>query len=244
MSFNKRIISTAVVAAVASLALGQTIVVPNALTNVDGNGANRFPFDPNAASMRYQQVYNSDQFNTGPIFIDAILFRPDPVSGVAFTTTVQDVQINMSTSSNGADGLSTTFANNTGADDQIVRSRGSMTISSANTGGSPRDFDILITFDSAFTYDPSAGNLLLDVRQYSGETNPSVAFWDAESTVGDSISRVYTHASGVDSPTADNINTLGLVTQFQYRPVPEPASMIALGLGAAALLARRRRKSA
>lgn len=242
MNFNTRLISTALVAVLASLALGQTIVVPNSLTNVEGSSNNRFPFNPLNAAMRYQQVYNADQFNVGPIIIFGIAFRPDARDGTAFNTTVQSVQINMSTSSNGADGLSATFANNVGGDDMIVRNLGSLSLSSANTGGPPKDFDIIIPFDNSFVYDPSQGNLLLDVRQMSGPT--AIGFWDAENRRGDSVSRIYTSNNPADGPTADQVDSLGLVTRFDYTPVPEPASMIALGLGVAALAARRRRKSA
>ena len=64
--------------------------------------------------------------------------------------------------------LNATFAANVGADDAVVFGPGPLTISSAFTGppAGPKDFDVLIPLDRTFPYDPSQGNLLLDVRVF------------------------------------------------------------------------------
>jgi hypothetical protein len=102
--------------------------------------------------------------------------------------------------------LSATFANNVGADDTVVFS-GPLSLSSAFTGPSagPKDFDIVITLQTPFLYDPSAGNLLLDVRNFSGGT--TIQF-DAEASDSDPVSRTFTAFTGdVNSPTADLVDT-------------------------------------
>jgi hypothetical protein len=114
-----------------------TVVVPNAQTSAEGNSNNRFPFGISPLgppTQRYQQVYAASQFSpaSGPLLITQILFRPDAISGAAFTATLPDIQINLSTTTPGPDGLSATFASNVGANDTIVRSRGALTLSSAN----------------------------------------------------------------------------------------------------------------
>src|SRR5437899_2488814 len=117
------------------------------------------------------------------------------------------MQINMSTISAGPDGLSTTFATNVGANDTIVYARGTLALSSSFTGAGPKDFDIHIIFTTPFLYNPAAGNLLLDVRNFGAGTTTQ---FDAQLTPGDSISRVYSlgiAATGV----ADSD---GLITQF------------------------------
>src|SRR5205823_2210425 len=150
------------------------IVVPNSNATVEGNIANSFPFniaDFSLSSQRYQQVYSAAQFAavSGPQLVTQIAFRPDASAGSAFTATLPNVQINLSSTSKAPDGLSTTFASNVGADDTIVHS-GPLALSSAFSGpaGGPKAFDIVITLTTPFRYDPAAGNLLLDVRNFGG----------------------------------------------------------------------------
>jgi hypothetical protein len=117
--------SLAVVLAIASVAgnaRGDSVVVPNGLANVDGNSNNTFPFHNGGSSMRYQQVFDGAAFGSSPITITGIAFRPDLGAGDAFTSTISNIQINLSTTSRSPDNLSTTFANNVGADDTVVRS--------------------------------------------------------------------------------------------------------------------------
>ena len=86
---------------------------------------------------------------------------------------------------------------------------------------------------------PSAGNLLLDVRNFTGGIS---ARPDASDVDSDPISRVYTNpgAGAVDTPTGF-ANSSGLVTRFT---VPEPSAtgleLAALGT-LAALFTRRAR---
>jgi hypothetical protein len=108
--------------------------------------------------------------------------------------------------------LSPTFAANVGDDDTMVFS-GSLSLSSADTGpvAGPKDFDVVITLHVPFLYDPTAGHLLLDVRNVSGgSTTP----FDATSSSGDLMSRSGSLSGDVTSPTADFSDTVGLVTQF------------------------------
>lgn len=74
--------------------------------------------------VRYQQVYESD----GPIKIYALRFRID-LNNTEFNATLPDIQINLSTTDKTSDTLSTTFADNVGADDLVVYTRGSLELS-------------------------------------------------------------------------------------------------------------------
>ena len=82
---------------------------------------------------RSQQVYAGSQFGTGVVAVTQIRFRPDYYYGNAFTATVSNIQINLSTTPRNPDGLSTTFAQNVGIDDTVVFN-GALTISSQFTG--------------------------------------------------------------------------------------------------------------
>jgi hypothetical protein len=202
---------------------------------------NVFPFG--FGSMRYQQVFGVSDFAFlgGPVLISQILFRPDAVTGFAFSSTIANIRVDLSTSLNGPDALNPTFANNVGLDNVIVFN-GALSLSSADAGpaAGPKNFDIVINLTTPFLYDFTKGALLLDVRNVSGGTTTP---FDAANTFGDTVSRVF--ADGVNSLTG-SADSFGLVTQFTTTPVnaavPEPATLALLGAGLSALLARRRKK--
>jgi hypothetical protein len=234
------LVSIVAAAAASAASLAQT--VPNGYETTEGNDANFAPFGIGAGtnvSMRYQQVYDASQFaatipNGG--LITEIDFRVDGRNGFGFAATLPDIQINLSTTANGPDSLSPIFSANVGGDDTVVLSRGAFFIS----GGSPVFFDVRIPLSSPFLYRPGAGNLLLDVRNYLGIQGGLVAPFDAVKNTGDSVSRVY--AFPVGATTATLVDSLGLVTQFQVTPVPEPGSVALLLLATASLMTYRRFK--
>ncbi len=195
-----------------------TIVAPDSLATVEGNAGNAFPFSP-LSDMRFQQVYASSQFPPQPILISTIRFRRD---------------------------LSTTFADSVGANNAVVFS-GSLSLSAPTlpAGSSPPfPFNFAIPLSKPFLYDPAAGNLLLDVWNFSAT---STTFLDAEDSPGDPISRAFTFSSGVNSSQADAADTLGQVTEFESTPVapapaggiPEPSTLLLFVSAFIALVARR-----
>jgi hypothetical protein len=216
-------------------------IVPISLAAVEGNASTVFPF-VTAGSMRYQQVYAASEFGPTSIWIDAILFRPDSGAGQPFFSTFPSVQVNLSTTSAGLDGLSSTFAANVGADNTMVRS-GPVTLSSVDVvgPGNTRAFDIIIPFTTSFLYNPTLGNLLLDVRV--GTSFASVNPLDAHSVVGDSISRTY--AFDMNALVGNVNDTSGLVTKFQTHAVsavPDAAAslpLLVMGVGSVLFAARR-----
>jgi PEP-CTERM motif len=223
----------ALVATLSTVSSALTLVAPGAWTSTEAPTNNTFPFG--SSGVRYQQVYAASEFVSagGPILISAIKFRRDgPTGGTGFTDTIT-WSMNLSTTSAAPDGLSTTFASNIGGDAVSVFA-GTQVFSSSSSAGPPRDFDAVITFTTPFLYNPSGGNLLWDVTRTSTNVSHSM---DAVSVIGDSVSRLRATSASATTGTADS---LGLVTQFEYTAVPEPATMAALGLGIAALLRRRR----
>jgi hypothetical protein len=90
--------------------------------------------------------------------------------------------------------------------------------------------------DDPFLYDPSRGNLLLDVRITDTNLN-QVGVWSfvgrAES--GDLTSRAYRDRTA-------NADTFGLSTEFVFTPtvIPEPATALLVAWGLAAIGISRR----
>jgi hypothetical protein len=215
------------------------------LAGVEGNGNNCFPFGISCNSLsseRYQQVYAASQFGSGGL-ITQIAFRPDASAGLPFSSaTIGNIRIDLSSTSAAPDGLSSAFASNVGANDIIVFS-GSLSLSSAFAGpvGGPKAFDITINLTTPFLYTPGLGNLLLDVRNFSG--SPDISSFDAESTVGDSTSRIFTNDVNGVGDAIGNADTLGLVTQFTIVNTPEPGTFGLLALGALAMAGRMRLKT-
>jgi hypothetical protein len=72
--------------------------------------------------------------------------------------------------------------------------------------GDPRSFDVTIHFDRPFFYDPTAGNLLLDIRNF---TSSLTSFMDFEfgELAPDLMGRAFTSLGNTaQSPLADFVN--------------------------------------
>jgi hypothetical protein len=209
------------------LAHSGVIVVPNTLATVEGNDNNFGPFFNN--SVRYQQVYSASQFpsSSGPLKITQIAFRPDgSVTDPTLIIRFDSVRIDLSTTSATPSTLSPVFASNVGADNTTVFNS-FVFVNAPVTGpsGGPKDFTIAFALNP-FIYDPSAGDLLLDVTAFESSGGISAPF-DAESN-----SPFTAHVDAPDiSATSGSPFATGLVTQFQFTPVPEPSTVLLDSLG-------------
>src|SRR5262249_21714871 len=126
-----------------------------------------------------------------------------------------------------------TFANNVGADDALFFS-GAL--------GGPVGGPTFTIAGSPFLYDPSGGNLLMDIFVTPGGSSFGGGYFDAleenDSFAGET-SRMQTFGGGTTRWG------LGLVTQFSaVAAVPEPSSLALFGLGSLVLARRRRRPRA
>lgn len=209
------------------------IVAPH---NNDSNIVSVFgPFSqfssPNqVSSMRYQEVYAADEFSElshGGGFITGVGCRI--ISGSRQGGIIPNLQIDLSTTARTPDALSTSFAENVGADNRSVIGARSVWIQD-NTPEDPTGFGVFIQFDSPFFYDPARGNLLMDVRNI--EAPPfvfSAGNFEGVKASGDSISSLV--ASDVAAKTG-NVGTSGMTTAFVVEPIPEPStvSLVALAL--------------
>jgi hypothetical protein len=208
--FSSPVVAVALLGSAGWAPAADPVTIPSSVQAGEGNSDNQFPL--NGDPIRYQQVIAASEFPAGQRWITRIALRPDGASGAAFSETLSNVQINLSTTQKAPGALSKTFADNIGSDEKVVAS-GALALSSSSSGpdGGPKAFDIVITLDAPFLYDPAAGNLLLDVRNYSGGKTTQLDAHDAP----DSTSRIW--SGDVRSATGtqgDPFPSVGLVIRF------------------------------
>ena len=192
----------------------EVIVVPNAVATTDGN----FNHGGGPVPVRLMQIYDASQFASlsQPVLITKFSYRPDSIPGPSGPLAF-NVQVFASTTSQSVAGLSSTFAENIGADNTLVFS-GTETLVTANLPGpgNTRQFDIEWPFTTPFLYDPAAGNLVLDF-QGSSSSGPAIR-WDA--VMGDPTVN-FVAAIGSATATSGNVLGFGFITQFTFQPVPQ-----------------------
>jgi hypothetical protein len=227
-------------------ASADTLVVPAALENVDGNTANAGPFGKLAEAFndpfRTQQVYAASAFLAigDVIGIKELRFRPDLSVGDTGPSTSNDIEIRLSTTQKEVDGLDSTDLNlNVDGGDVTLVYAGSLTLQSVSGGTPTPAFDVVVHLQTPFYYDPSAGNLLFEVINTS-DPFPLAFFLDAQDVAGDATSRLVEVIDSNQTHTIVGQNiSLGLVTQFVYT-VPEPSSAWVGLVAVVGLLALRR----
>jgi len=234
------------------VAHAQFVVVPNAYANVaaSGSGLNTFIRDANNPRTG-QLIINSNQLsgiNVGDQ-ITGLSFRlwtgstlNYPPSGATWTDYTINVGVGVAPLSG-----TTILANNFAGAPTMVRT-GALAIGAgaySGTGGPPRPWGTQISFQTPYLY--TGGHLTIEVRHTGSNivNNPANDFLEVATTTdagyvaGDF--RSYT-ATGNAATTGALANFT--VTRLTVNPVPEPASMAVLGLGALALMRRRKRKTA
>ncbi|MHC4642535.1 MAG: DUF7901 domain-containing protein [Planctomycetota bacterium] len=181
----------------------ECVVVPNANTTVEGDTRNAWPFNlawafDTSSSMRYQQIYDAAEVGQSGK-ITEIRFRPDDAFGDPFGPNDMDCEIFLGYSANPVSSPSEWFANNIGPG-YVKVFDGTLTLSSAASGGPPRNFDIVVDVDDVFTYNPAMGPLLLDIKML---TKSDTTMIDAAgSTVSqNATTRIFSsHTGSVNDP--------------------------------------------
>ncbi len=194
------------------------VVAPNYATNSQSVSAEHLFIE----SVREQIVYGAAEFPPYPIVIREIRWRPDTFGSQVTNDTMTNIQLNLSTTTNGAGTLSATFVQNTGVDATVVFD-GQLSLSTSLTvlNNGTTAFDLNVPLQNPFVFDPSKGNLLLEVRNFSGGT---AILYDNSTTGGsDTVSRVF--SSDPNGTTAGVSDTGGGVIQVGYIPAPLPPTI-------------------
>ena len=206
-------------------------VLGSSLTIGSDNASSAFPFGGpfyGNTGTEYQEAYSGSDFS-GPVSITGIdFFLANGFSGSLYGGTYT---LSLSVISSDIGSLSSSdLASNVGSDDTVFESV-------ALSGAAPN----MLTFSGApFLYNPSEGNLLLDISIAGGSGGSGVAF-EENNGVGDSLARYQNFGT-------NNGDGYGLVTQFDSSSAadtPEPGMLafLACGLAAMALAGRLRRRS-
>ena len=207
--------------ALASSAAAQVLVAgPNA-------DANAFPFAATGigANTRYQQVYRASAF-PGLTSFNEIAFFPSQPGTVASST----FDVYVSTTSAAVDGLDVTDLDaNLGANTAYF---GTFSI------GGPAGATLALV-GTPYLYDPTLGNLLVDIRFTVAPQGGNVAYLGTGGVPGIDYSRAHDFGNGFAG--------YGLDTRFASVRVvaaPEPGTFALAASGLVAVAARVRRRRA
>jgi hypothetical protein len=189
---------------------------------------------------RFQQVYDASAFSAFAqgMSIGQLAFRGDAFVGHSFSTTVSNIEVHLSTTSRSVNSLSPVFDQNVGPDDKTVVGRAAFRLQGdGGTSGTTWPFSTVLDFvENQFLYYPTAGNLLLDIKVFTGvRTAP----FDAFDRPGDTVSSVF--GFGTSLPSSGQATSLGLATKFFVLAVPEPsvAAMFVFGFSGLAFMLKR-----
>ncbi|MEH2027608.1 hypothetical protein [Nostoc sp.] len=196
------------------------------------NSGNCFPFNC-LNGTRYQQVYNADLFSDAVVIDEISFFNTEylRVSNIIDTATYE---VYLSTTAKAVNALDTVnFSSNVGTDNSLFFK--------GKLGGTIIGKTFSISAQSSFLYNPSKGNLLLDIFK-TNSLGEGSGFLDARNgTFGNDSSRAHNFGTGFTS--------YGLVTEFRTHPisVPEPTSITGLlafaALGAGLTLKDKQHKA-
>ena len=209
-----------------------TLMADSILIGSD-NGGSADPFAgpfPGFAGTQYQEAYAGADFS-GPILITGIdLFLLPGSTGSLYDATYQ---LSLSTVTTNIANLSTTnLAGNPGSNNTVF--------TTVTLGGAAPN--ILAFNGSPFYYDPSLGNLLLNIQVSNPSGGGSAIFEDGAGAGPSGIVRYSNFYNGTTG--------YGLVTEFidsssiglSGLDIPEPPTMIMLGCGLAGLVVGLRRR--
>jgi hypothetical protein len=209
-----------------------TVQIPNVGA---GDSANALPLSTPSGPTRYQQIYAASAFSRGGV-IDQIRFRNDELYGLPYGPTSVSLQVSLAYAATTVQTASPVFANNIGNNLTVVLD-GFVTLS--NSGASSQTFDAVLDVSNTFSYDPSRGDLLVQIlaREFNAFT-----FFDASSAAQQHVTtRIWSQFRNIDAlagevgPGFSDHSNYGAVTEFVF--VPESPSIVSLLIGSGCIYA-------
>lgn len=138
------------------------LVVPAGNADKEGTGTSGVLCT--TPSLHQQAVYRAGDFTNGPVTIRELRYRRDALLG-SVDATIPDVKVTLATTSRDEGTMVPSFADNRGADATEVFG-GAWVLRSGTQGqtSQPAPFDLVLTLQRPFTYNPANGNLLVETR--------------------------------------------------------------------------------
>lgn len=231
------------VIALASYASAIQSVVPNAFAGTEGPGTFALT-STGAAGRTFMMVIDESQLTSmSGTNLTGMQFRLN--GGATWPATAASMSFFNIWVGAGVDptAMSNTFADNFTGSSTQVRS-GAITFNPGDfpSGGTPNGFGVSIDFNSSsYTYNGGDLAILMRFSQQTGLTTQSPLDAIAASDPGNGWGTLFSSRWIGDANGTTGNNANFLITQLTGEPVPEPATMIALSLGAAALLRRKKK---
>jgi hypothetical protein len=195
-------------------------------------------------SFRIQEVFSAEEFGR-TVLIQEIAIRAAAGTG-PLSQTFSSLDLFLSTTAyspnttGGAPLLTNTFASNAGPDNTLVFS-GPTSYSSPGCPGPSACPFIPFPLTTPFLYDPSHGNLLLDIQAVSTSASGFVDWQTFAFPPGGALATVV----GNLASATGGVQPAGLIVQFGVTPVPEPSgcALMLAALGAFGIMRRQHRKA-
>jgi hypothetical protein len=222
-------------------ARGDILVLPEGRAHLEGNGALDSPFETRSSELgRAAQIFERSLFDSlpGPISISQIAFRLDgrpqpPVVDV----TIPALEVQLSTTQWSADRPEqfNVFDVLHGEDRTIVFSKQPLRwFTTPQPEGALNPFDLIIPFSQPFEYDPTKGNLYIDLKVFGVSTFPLL---DAHRGGEPRTVYGFYRTLGSHQDIAEAIYDAALVTELTFVVIPEPDSVAMWLLGMILLIA-------
>jgi PKD repeat protein len=210
--------------AFAAIASAQTITIPNGFASTEGNSSTAYPWNRNAAVIHVQYCFDSSHFTSQsvnfPIVINRLKWRANSTTAASTGGTYATATVDMSTAAFDQAAITTTFATNHGPNRANVYTGPVAVLATPSipttTPLTPNIYYVDLTI-TPFLYDPTAGDLLIDVAiPASVFTGTSTTALDCQTT-GALVSRMYNLTSDT-APTGTFQANVGPIIEVGYTP--------------------------